>query len=216
MNMANETPNAPAPAPKMKFGLLGCLGILVIAVIIAGVSAIGTYNSLNKLDQAVKSQWAQVENQYQRRADLIPNLVETVKGAANFEKDTFTAVTEARSKVGQTKLDAASLNNPEAFAKFQQAQDGLSSALSRLMVVIEKYPDLKATQNFRDLQSQLEGTENRITVERMRFNEAAQAFNTKRMSFPTVLMAGFLGSRFAEKPFFKAQAGAETAPKVKF
>jgi len=214
--MTNGTPNTPAPAPKRKIGLLGCLGVIVIIVIIAALSGIGTYNSLNKLDQAVKSQWAQVENQYQRRADLVPNLVETVKGAAAFEKDTFTAVTEARSKVGQVKLDASNLNNPEAFAQFQQAQDGLSSALSRLMVVIEKYPELKATENFRTLQSQLEGTENRITVERMRFNEAAQAFNTKRMSFPTVLMAGLFGSRFAEKPYFKAQAGAETAPKVKF
>ncbi|MCX6562713.1 MAG: LemA family protein [Candidatus Aminicenantes bacterium] len=214
--MSNGTPNTPAPAPKKKIGLLGCLGVIVIIVIIAALSGIGTYNSLNKLDQAVKSQWAQVENQYQRRADLVPNLVETVKGAAAFEKDTFTAVTEARSKVGQVKLDASNLNNPEAFAQFQQAQDGLSSALSRLMVVIEKYPELKATENFRTLQSQLEGTENRITVERMRFNEAAQAFNTKRMSFPTVLMAGLFGSRFAEKPYFKAQAGAETAPKVKF
>jgi LemA protein len=214
--MTNGTPNTPAPAPKKKIGLLGCLGVIVIIAIIAALSGIGTYNSLNKLDQAVKSQWAQVENVYQRRADLVPNLVETVKGAAAFEKDTFTAVAEARAKVGQTKLDAANLNNPEAFAQFQQAQDGLSSALSRLMVVVEKYPELKATANFRDLQSQLEGTENRITVERQRFNETAQAFNTKRMSFPTVLMAGLFGSRFAEKTYFKAQAGAETAPKVKF
>ena len=216
--MTNGTPDTPVyvHAPKKKIGLLGCLGVVVILVIIVALSGIGTYNSLNKLDQAVKSQWAQVENQYQRRVDLVPNLVETVKGAAAFEKDTFTAVTEARAKVGQTKLDVNSLNNPEAFARFQQAQDGLSSALSRLMVVVEKYPELKATENFRTLQSQLEGTENRITVERMRFNEAAQAFNTKRMSFPTVLIAGLFGSRFAEKPYFKAQAGAETAPKVKF
>jgi LemA protein len=216
--MTNGTPDTPVyvHAPKKKIGLLGCLGVVVILVIIVALSGIGTYNSLNKLDQAVKSQWAQVENQYQRRFDLVPNLVETVKGAAAFEKDTFTAVTEARAKVGQTKLDVNSLNNPEAFARFQQAQDGLSSALSRLMVVVEKYPELKATENFRTLQSQLEGTENRITVERMRFNEAAQAFNTKRMSFPTVLIAGLFGSRFTEKPYFKAQAGAETAPKVKF
>jgi LemA protein len=214
--MTNGTPNTPAPAPKKKIGLLGCLGVIVIVVIIAALSGIGTYNSLNKLDQAVKSQWAQVENQYQRRADLVPNLVETVKGAAAFEKDTFTAVTEARSKVGQVKLDASNLNNPAAFAQFQQAQDGLSSALSRLMVVIEKYPELKATENFRTLQSQLEGTENRITVERMRFNEAAQGFNTKRMSFPTVLIAGFFGSRFTEKVYFKAAEGAEQAPKVQF
>jgi LemA protein len=191
------------------------LGIVVALVLIVGMSCVGTYNSLVTLDQGVQAQWAQVENVYQRRADLIPNLVETVKGAAAFEKDTFTAVTEARAKVGQ--VNAGDLvNNPEAFAKFQQAQDGLSSALSRLMVVVEKYPDLKATQNFRDLQVQLESTENRITQERRRFNEAAQAFNTKRMSFPTVIVAGFFGSRFNEKPYFKAQAGAENAPKVKF
>jgi len=194
---------------------LGCLGVIVVLVLLVAVFGVSTYNSLVKLDQAVQSQWAQVENVYQRRADLVPNLVETVKGAAAFEKDTFTAVTEARAKVGQINAGAVA-NNPEAFAKFQQAQDGLSSALSRLMVVVEKYPDLKATQNFRDLQAQLEGTENRITVERMRFNEAAQAFNTKRMSFPTVLIAGFFGNRFNEKPYFKAQAGAEVAPKVNF
>ena len=147
------------------------------------------YNRLVSLDQAVQAQWAQVENVYQRRADLVPNLVETVKGAAAFEKETFTAVTEARSRVGQISEGGLRniANDPAAFAKFQQAQDGLSSALSRLMVVMEKYPDLKATQNFRELQAQLEGTENRITVERMRFNEAAQAFNTTRQSFPTVL-----------------------------
>jgi LemA protein len=194
---------------------IGCLVVVVLVALVGVTSVISAYNSLVTLDQGVQAQWAQVENVYQRRADLIPNLVETVKGAAAFEQDTFTAVTEARSKVGQ--INAGDIaNNPEAFAKFQQAQDGLSSALSRLMVVVEKYPDLKATQNFRDLQVQLEGTENRITVERMRFNEAAQAFNTKRMSFPTVVIAGFFGSRFNEKPYFKAQAGAETAPKVTF
>ncbi|MDO8836256.1 MAG: LemA family protein [Vicinamibacterales bacterium] len=192
--------------------LLG--GIVALAVIV-GMFGVGAYNTLVALDQGVQAQWAQVENVYQRRADLIPNLVETVKGAAAFETDTFTAVTEARAKVGQ--VNAGDLaNNPEAFARFQQAQDGLSSALSRLMVVVERYPDLKATQNFRDLQVQLEGTENRITVERKRFTDAAQAFNTKRMTFPTVFIAGFFGSRFNEKPYFTAQAGAETAPPVKF
>lgn len=191
------------------------LGGIVAVAIVVGMFGVGAYNSLVALDQGVQAQWAQVENVYQRRADLIPNLVETVKGAAAFETDTFTAVTEARAKVGQ--VNAGDLaNNPEAFARFQQAQDGLSSALSRLMVVVERYPDLKATQNFRDLQVQLEGTENRIAVERKRFNETAQAFNTKRMSFPTVFIAGFFGSRFNEKPYFKAQAGAETAPPVKF
>ena len=194
---------------------IGCLGVLILAVVIIALSVSGTYNSLVRLDQNVLAQWAQVENVYQRRADLVPNLVETVKGAAAFEKDTFTAVTEARAKVGQVQVSADKLS-ADGLAKFQQAQDGLSSALSRLLVVVEKYPELKATQNFRDLQVQLENTENRITVERMRFNEAAQAFNKKRMSFPTVLIAGFFGARFNEKSFFKAQAGAETAPKVKF
>ncbi len=196
--------------------MFGCLGVVVALVLILGLWVMGAYNSLVSLDQKTTSQWAQVENAYQRRADLIPNLVETVKGAAAFEKDTFTQVTEARAKVGQVQLGNNAASDPAAFAKFQQAQDGLSSALSRLLVVVEKYPDLKATQNFRDLQVQLEGTENRITVERMRFNEAAQGFNTKRMSFPTVIVAGFLGSRYQEKAYFKSQAGAETAPKVQF
>jgi LemA protein len=195
---------------------IGCGVILVIALVL-GAAVIGGYNSLVGLDQAVQAQWGQVENVYQRRADLIPNLVETVKGAAAFEKDTYTAVTEARSRVGQVSGGGQNVpSDPAAFAKFQQAQDGLSSALSRLMVVVEKYPDLKATENFKELQAQLEGTENRITVERMRFNETAQAFNTRRQSFPTVLIAGFFGDRFREKAYFKAQAGSETAPKVKF
>jgi len=187
-------------------------------VVILGLSIVSGYNGLVKLDQAVLSAWGQVENVYQRRADLIPNLVETVKGAAAFEKDTFTAVATARSQVGQVSTAGLQnvVNDPAAFQRFQQAQDGLSSALSRLMVVAERYPDLKATAAFRDLQAQLEGTENRITVERMRFNEVAQAFNTKRQYFPTVLIAGFFGSRFNEKPYFKAQAGADVAPKVKF
>jgi LemA protein len=194
---------------------LGCLVVIVVAVLIAALSVVGMYNSLVQLDQKVGAQWGQVENVYQRRADLIPNLVETVKGAAAFEKSTFIAVTEARAKVGQVQVSAGKLN-PETFSKFQQAQDGLTSALSRLLVVMERYPDLKATENFKILQAQLEGTENRIAVERMRFNEAAQAFNTRRMSFPTVLIAGLFGARFNEKPYFKSQPGAETAPKVKF
>jgi len=193
------------------------LGVLAVLVIF-GLSIAGSYNSLVSLDQAVQSQWGQVENAYQRRMDLVPNLVETVKGAAAFEKDTFTAVTEARSRVGQIAPGAMDkvINDPAAFEKFQSSQDALSSALSRLLVVVEKYPELKATQNFRDLQAQLEGTENRIAVERMRYNQAAQAFNTKRNSFPTVLVVGFFGGRFNEKPYFKAQAGAEQAPRVKF
>ena len=194
---------------------LGCLVVLILLVGIVVLAGVGTYNSLVSLDQKVLAQWGQVENQYQRRADLVPNLVETVKGAADFERETFTAVTEARAKVGQMQISAGQLT-PETFAQFQQAQDGLSSALSRLLVVVEKYPELKATQNFRDLQAQLEGTENRIAQERRVFNETAQAFNTKRMKFPTVLIAGLFGERFKEKPFFKAQAGSETAPKVKF
>jgi LemA protein len=197
---------------------LAVAGAVVLVVIIFGSAIASTYNSLVSLDQGVQSQWAQVENVYQRRADLIPNLVATVKGAANFEQSTLTAVTEARSRVGQVTTGAVEsiARDPQAFARFQQAQDGLSSALSRLMVVAERYPELKATQNFRDLQSQLEGTENRITVERMRFNEAAQAFNTKRDTFPTVLVAGLFGSRFQEKPYFRAQTGSEKAPEVKF
>jgi LemA protein len=199
-----------------KFGAIGCVAILVLAVVLGMVVA-GTYNSLNGLDQAVQAQWSQVENVYQRRADLIPNLVETVKGAANFEKDTYTAVAEARSKVGQISGDGLKnvLNDPQAFERFQQAQAGLSSALSRLMAVAENYPDLKANSNFQNLQVSLESSENRITVERKRFNEAAQAFNTKRNSFPTVVIAGFF-SRFGEKPYFKAAEGADKAPQVKF
>src|SRR5262247_3234200 len=197
---------------------LGVIGAIVLIVLIFGGMIAGTYNSLVTLDQAVQSQWAQVENVYQRRADLIPNLVNTVKGAANFEQSTLTAVTEARAKVGQVTSGAVEniARDPQAFQRFQQAQDGLSSALSRLMVVAEKYPELKATQNFRDLQVQLEGTENRISVERMRFNEASQAFNTRRNSFPTVIIASFFGDRFQTKPYFQAAAGAEKAPEVKF
>jgi len=200
-----------------KIGVIGCVGVLVVALIV-GMWGVGAYNGLVRLDQEVQGQWAQVQNVYQRRADLVPNLVETVKGAAAFEKDTFIAVAEARSKVGQVSGQALQnvTSDPQAFQKFQEAQAGLSSALSRLMVVVEKYPDLKASQNFRDLQSQLEGTENRITTERMRFNDTARAFNTTRLSFPTVLIAGFFGSRFNEKPYFKAAEGAEKAPQVKF
>jgi LemA protein len=193
------------------------IGVLVLLAI-AGMSCVGSYNKLVRLSQAVDGQWGQVENVYQRRADLVPNLVETVKGAAKFERETLTAVTEARAKVGQvsTTASAAVVNDPAALQRFQQAQDGLSSALSRLLVVSEKYPELKATANFRDLQAQLEGTENRVAVERMRFNQVAQEFNTARDSFPTVLMAGLFGKRFAEKAYFTAQAGAATTPHVQF
>jgi LemA protein len=205
-----------------KWILLGCGGLIALVVLIAVIiiiSAIGTYNNLNTLNEAVQSQWSEVENQYQRRMDLIPNLVETVKGAANFEKETLTSVIEARAKATQVRatVDPKNLpNNPDQFAKFQQAQDQLGSTLSRLLVVSERYPELKATAQFRDLSAQLEGTENRIAVARMRYNEAAQRFNTKRNSFPTVAVAGFFGTRFNPKAYFKAQEGAATAPKVSF
>jgi LemA protein len=201
----------------MKWGI-GCLVIVLLLAAVLGLWGMTQYNGLVTLDQAVQAQWGQVQNVYQRRLDLVPNLVETVKGAAAFEKDTFTAVAEARSRAGQVSAEAMQnvASDPQAFEKFQQAQAGLSSALSRLMVVVEKYPDLKANANFLDLQKQLEGTENRISVERMRFNETAQAFNTHRLRFPTVLIAGFFGSRFNEKQYFKAQEGAETAPRVQF
>jgi LemA protein len=197
---------------------IGCVGVAVVILLIAGVSIGGVYNSLVQLDQATQAQWAQVQNAYQRRADLVPNLVATVKGAANFEQSTMIAVTEARAKVGQvTPATVADITkDPAAFQRFQAAQQELSSALSHLLAVSENYPQLKATANFRDLQAQLEGTENRITVERQRFNEAAQAFNTRRNSFPAVLVAGFFGDKFATKPYFQAQAGSEKAPEVKF
>jgi LemA protein len=190
---------------------------LIALVVLVAFSGVGTYNSLVQLDQGVRAQWGQVQNVYQRRADLVPNLVETVKGAAAFEKDTYTAVAAARAQVGQVASSAAQApTDAETMKRYQQAQEGLSTALSRLLVVAERYPDLKATAGFRDLQAQLEGTENRIAVERMRFNETAQAFNTKRQSFPTVVIAGFFGSRFAEKPYFEATAAAATPPQVKF
>jgi len=192
-------------------GLLALFGLAAVAVV-------GTYNSLVQLDQSVQAQWAQVENVYQRRADLVPNLVETVKGAAAFEQNTLTAVIQARASVGQLSPQAMEriTRDPDAFARFQQAQDALSSALTRLFAVSERYPELKATQNFRDLQAQLEGTENRITVERMRFNEAARAFNTRRQSFPTTLMAGLFGDRFDTKLYFHATEGASRPPPVRF
>ncbi|NJL28398.1 MAG: LemA family protein [Thermoanaerobaculia bacterium] len=200
-----------------KTALFGC-GALALVALILVVWLGGTYNSLVKLHEAVAAQWGQVENVYQRRADLVPNLVATVQGAADFERDTFTAITEARAKVGQISSEAAgkALEDPQAFERFQAAQAELGSALSRLLVVVENYPQLNATQAFRDLQVQLEGTENRIAVERRRFNETAQAFNTQRNTFPTVIIAGFFGDRFREKSYFKAQEGAEVAPKVKF
>ncbi len=193
--------------------------LLVVAVAIALPVGCGasSYNRLVSLDQAVQSQWAQVENVYQRRLDLVPNLVATVKGAAAFEKDTLTAVTEARSRAAQVTSSTQSAPvDPAALKQYQAAQDQLGASLSRLLVTVEAYPELHATQNFRDLQAQLEGTENRISVERMRFNETAQAFNTTRDSFPTNVFAGFFGSRFQEKPYFRAAPGSDVAPKVQF
>lgn len=195
------------------------LGLAVVLLsALSGVGCVGSYNKLVQLSQAVDAQWAQVENAYQRRADLVPNLVETVKGAAKFEQSTMVAVTEARAKVGQVQAQtpASAVNDPAALQRFQQAQEQLGSALSRLLVVSEQYPDLKAAANFRDLQAELAGTENRIAVERMRFNDAARAFNTARDSFPTVVLAKVFGQRFKEKAYFQAQAGAATAPKVQF
>jgi len=191
--------------------LLIILGVLVLIIL----AAVGSYNRLVGSSQAVDASWAQVQNVYQRRADLIPNLVQTVQGAANFEKSTIVQVTEARASVGKVNINQNQApSDPAQLAQFQQAQGQLGSALSRLLVVAENYPDLKATANFRDLQAQLEGTENRITVERGRFNAAVQAYNTKIRTLPTVFFAGLLS--FQQKPYFQATAGADTAPAVKF
>lgn len=166
-----------------------------------------------EMDEQVTSQWAQVENVYQRRADLIPNLVNTVKGYAAHEQETLTGVIEARSKATSVTIDPANMN-PQMLQQFNQAQEGLSSALSRLMVVVEKYPDLKANQNFMDLQAQLEGTENRIAVERRKFNQTTQTYNAFIRKFPRVIYAGWFG--FEKKSYFEAQKGAEKAPEVQF
>jgi LemA protein len=195
--------------------ILGVLAVIGIAIVIAIAIAGASYNGLVKLSQATDSQWAQVQNDYQRRADLIPNLVSTVSGAANFEKSTLTEITQARASVGQVKIDPNTApTDPAKLAAFEQAQGQLTSALSRLMVVVERYPDLTATENFRELQAQLEGTENRIAVSRRDFNQAVQAYDTAIKSFPTVFYAAALG--FQPKPYFNAQPGAETAPKVQF
>jgi LemA protein len=201
----------------MKKLAIGC-GILVvlgvIALIIVAIAG-GSYNRLVRLQQGVNTQWAQVQNVYQRRADLIPNLVATVSGAANFEKSTLTEITAARASVGQVKLDPNSApTDPAKLAEFERAQGQLSGALSRLLVVSERYPELRATQNFRDLQAQLEGTENRISVERRSFNEAVQQYNTAIKSFPAAFYAGMFG--FKERPYFAATPGSETPPKVQF
>jgi LemA protein len=203
----------------MKKGCLIALIVTVVVVLIAGISMYSfiknTYNNMVTLEENVTQKWAQVENVYQRRADLIPNLVEVVKGYAEFERQTLEAVINARSKVGgQINIGPEVLNNPEAFSQFQQAQGALTSALQRLMVVVERYPELKADQRFADLQTQLEGTENRISVERGRFNEAVQGFNTTIRQFPTNIVAGFFG--FEQKVYFQADSGAERVPQVQF
>ncbi|GAP67612.1 uncharacterized conserved protein [Bacteroidales bacterium 6E] len=187
---------------------------LIFAVIISGFLFTGCgYNTMVEMDEAVTSQWSQVENVYQRRADLIPNLVATVKGYAEHEQETLTGVIEARSQATSIKVDPSNLT-PEAIQQFQQAQDGVSSALSRLLVVVESYPDLKANQNFLDLQAQLEGTENRITVERMKFNETTQSYNAYIRKFPALLTAKIFG--FKTRAYFEAAEGAKTAPQVQF
>lgn len=184
---------------------------VVVLLVIYGISV---NNSLVEKEEGVNQAWAQVENQYQRRADLIPNLVSTVRGAANFEQETLTEVIEARSRATSIEVNPGDLNNPAALQQFDQAQQQLSGALSRLLVTVERYPEIQATQNFRDLQAQLEGTENRISTERMRFNRSAQAYNTTIRRFPASMFAGILG--FDAKAYFEATEGAETPPEVQF
>ena len=194
--------------------VLIALGVIVLILVIGFASLFGVYNGFVTAEQSVNEKWAQVQNVYQRRADLIPNLVETVKGFAAQERTVLEEVTKARASVAGIKATPELLNDPVAFKKFQDAQSQLGGALSRLLVTVERYPDLKSNQNFLALQSQLEGTENRITVERMRFNEAVRDYNTKIKLMPGALVAGVMG--FKEKAFFEAAPGSETAPKVKF
>jgi LemA protein len=188
------------------------INLLVIVMALFGLSSCG-YNKMVSLDEKTQQSWAQVENVYQRRADLIPNLVNTVKGAADFERQTLNEVIEARAKATSINLNAENLT-PENIAMFQQAQDRLSSSLSRLLVVAEQYPDLKANKNFLELQAQLEGTENRIAVERKRFNEAVQEYNSYIRSFPQNFIAGWFN--FEKKGYFQARPGADVAPEVQF
>ncbi len=201
---------------KNKGLAIGCGVGAVLALIIIGIAiwAVSVYNQLVTLDEEVAKAWSQVENQYQRRADLIPNLVNTVKGVANFEKETYTAVAEARSKVNQIKLTPEMLSDPNAFKQFQSAQNQLGSALSRLLVTVERYPQLKANENFLQLQAQLEGTENRIAVERKRYNEIVREYNTRIRRFPGNIIANMTG--FREKQYFAAAEGAKEVPKVQF
>jgi LemA protein len=198
-----------------KFGLLGCVGALVLALVIAGAYFISVRNNLVGLDEQVNRDWAQVQSQYQRRFDLIPNLVRTVEGAANFEKSTLEAVTNARARVGSMTLPAgAAPADQNTLNQYAAAQQGLGGALGRLIAVAEAYPQLRANQNFLELQSQLEGTENRIAVARNDFNGTAQQFNTAIRRFPASVVAGMSG--FKTRPYFQGQAGSETAPRVDF
>lgn len=199
---------------KMAKILIG-LGILVIVVILIASWLFGIRNNMVTLEEGINSSWAQVQNQYQRRYDLIPNLVETVKGFASQEKDVLLGVTEARAKAGGVmNISPQTLEDPQAFARFQEAQAGLGAALQRLLVVVERYPDLKSNQNFLTLQAQLEGTENRIAVERRRFNEEVQAYNSYIRKIPQTFVASLFG--FQSKPYFQAVAEAEQAPQVEF
>ncbi len=194
---------------------LGIVAVLLVLGFIAYKSVTGTYNSLVVLDEGINGAWSQVQNVYQRRSDLIPNLVSTVKGYASHEKETLEAVVQARASATRPQINAAGiLQNPQLFQQFEQAQGQLSSALGRLMVVVEKYPDLKANVNFVRLQDELAGTENRITVERRRFNQTVQGYNQKVRTFPTLLFANMFG--FQQRPYFEASPEAQTVPKVDF
>lgn len=195
------------------FGLSGCLVAIIAAVLVLALWAIPKYNGLVKSQESVETAWGNVENVYQRRADLIPNLVETVKGYAKHEQETLEGVIEARANATKVTIDPKNMT-PEDLQKYQAAQGDVTNALSRLIAVSESYPDLKANQNFLELQNQLEGTENRIAVERNKFNEVAKEYNTKRRTFPTNIIASIFN--FGEKPYFKAQEGADVAPKVDF
>jgi LemA protein len=200
---------------KKAFRVLISIGIVVVLILIIYGTFAGSYNKMVSMDEGVKSAWSQVENVYQRRMDLIPNLVETVKGYAAQERETFTAVTEARARAGGVmEVSDEVLNNPESFERFQRAQSELSGALQRLLVVTENYPDLKSNQNFLALQDQLEGTENRIAVERKRFNDSVRVYNTYIKQFPRMIIANLAG--FDEKPYFAASEGADEAPEVRF
>lgn len=189
------------------------IGVIIVIALLTVFPAIHTYNKMVRLDQNVKESWAQVENVYQRRSDLIPNLVSTVKGAANFEQTTLIKVIEARAKATQVTIDPSRMTQ-ENLRQFQEAQGQLGSALSRLMVSVERYPELKANQNFLELQSQIEGTENRISTERRKFNEVTNEYNSQIRSFPSVLYASMFN--FKEKPFFSADKEAEKVPTVQF